>query len=256
MGRKRYTETPKANSFFVRELDPKNDVQAHYISTIRESTITYGLGPAGTGKTYIAAYLALEALLAGDVDKILLTRPIVAVEDIGYLPGTLEEKIHPYLLPLFDAIEVHMGPTKTKELLASGSIRVEPLAFMRGRSLNRSFVILDEAQNTTCEQMTMFLTRIGYESKMVITGDATQSDLPKGQENGLAWSSNRLRGTNSMISMVEFRANHIVRNPLIEAILRSLNGPAQSTASENAIIADVPAVTRRRVTPVLMQAKS
>ena len=225
MGRKRYTEGgSKAPSFFIRDLEPKNSAQAYYVTTIKESTVTFGTGPAGTGKTYVAAYVALEALLNEEIDKVILTRPIIAIEDIGYLPGTFEEKIHPYVLPLLDALDMHVGPTKTRELLAAGRIEVLPLAYMRGRSLNNSFLILDEAQNTTQEQMKMFLTRIGYGSKICVTGDISQSDL-KVQQNGLAWAVERLRGAVDDISVVEFRSADIVRHPLIETIIARLEGP-------------------------------
>ena len=224
MGRKRYTGADKAESIYVKELKPKNSAQEYYMSMIRESTITFGLGPAGTGKTYVAVALALEALLDKTVDKVILTRPIIATEDIGYLPGDMNEKIHPYIMPLFDAIEDHVGPTKARELLAYGRIEVLPLAFMRGRSLNKSFLLLDEAQNTTPEQMKMFLTRLGYDSKMVITGDERQSDL-KIPMNGLVWASDRLGGTTPEISVCTFASKNIVRNPLIEKMLQHLEGP-------------------------------
>ena len=226
MGRKRYIDVNKP-SVFLNPFKPKNGLQEHYISTMQESTITFGLGPAGTGKTYLAVYIALEALLNKEVERVVLTRPIVATEDIGFLPGDMHEKINPYIRPLFDAIEDHVGQTKAKELLALGSIEVVPLAFMRGRSLNRAFIVLDEAQNTTPEQMKMFLTRIGYDSKMVINGDKTQCDLnPRDVPvNGLAWASDRLTGKSEQISVVEFSSRHIVRNPLIEDMLQHLETP-------------------------------
>lgn len=233
MGRKRYTDGGnKTPSFFIRDLTPKNDIQAYYISTIKESTVTFCTGPAGTGKTFIAAYIALDALLRDEIDKVILTRPIVAIEDIGYLPGTFEEKIHPYVLPLFDAIDMHVGPTKARDLLSTGRIEVLPLAYMRGRSLNNSFLILDEAQNTTQEQMKMFLTRIGYGSKICVTGDATQSDL-KGQQNGLSWAVERLKGAVEDITVVEFNATNIVRHPLIETMLARLAGQPAKPHSGN-----------------------
>jgi phosphate starvation-inducible PhoH-like protein len=225
MARKRYTGADKIESIYVKELKPKNSAQEYYMSMIRESTITFGLGPAGTGKTYIAVAMALEALLNKDVDKVILTRPIVATEDIGYLPGDMHEKIHPYIMPLFDAIEDHVGATKARELLDLGRIEVLPLAYMRGRSLNRAFLILDEAQNTTPEQMKMFLTRLGYDSKMVITGDERQSDL-KIPVNGLVWASERMGGKTREITVTEFSSMNIVRNPLIEKMLQYLDGPA------------------------------
>lgn len=229
MSRKaRYTKTDQdANQphLFINPLDAKNSVQDFYLDTIREMTVTICTGPAGTGKTYLATYLALEALLKKEVDKIILTRPIVACEDIGYLPGDMMEKIHPYLMPLFDAVESHIGPTRAKEMLNFGRIEVIPLAYMRGRSLNRAFVLLDEAQNTTVDQMKMFLTRLGYDSKMVVNGDSGQPDLPKGIESGLGWARDRLLGCDGEIGCVEFTSKHIVRHPLIAKMLQHLEGP-------------------------------
>lgn len=215
----------KKSGTYLNHMELKNSAQEAYADTIQESTVTFCLGPAGTGKTYIAAYYALQALLDSQVRRVILTRPIVATEDIGYLPGDMLEKIHPYILPLLDAIEDHVGPTKAKELLNFGSVELVPLAYMRGRSLNDAFIILDEAQNTTTEQMKMFLTRLGYNSKMVITGDASQSDLSI-PINGLTWAADRLRGATADISVVEFGSSNIVRNPLIESMLKHLDGPA------------------------------
>ena len=217
----------KKSGTFLNQMTLKNSAQEAYADLLQESIITFGCGPAGTGKTYIAAYYALQALLNDEVRRVILTRPIVATEDIGYLPGDMLEKIHPYILPLLDAVEDHVGPTKAKELLNFGSIELIPLAYMRGRSLNDSFIILDEAQNTTPEQMKMFLTRLGYNSKMVITGDSSQSDLQVPM-NGLRWASERLKGTNPAIAVVEFAASNIVRNPLIEGMLAHLDMPPGS----------------------------
>jgi phosphate starvation-inducible PhoH-like protein len=226
MGRKRYTGVDKAESIYVKGFKPKNSAQEYYMDMIRESTITFGLGPAGTGKTFIAVAMALDALLSKEVEKVILTRPIIATEDIGYLPGDMNEKIHPYIMPLFDAIEDHLGPVKAQELLDSRRIEVLPLAFMRGRSLNKAFLLLDEAQNTTKNQMKMFLTRLGYDSKMVITGDQSQNDLNlKYGEDGLSWASDKLKGVSNTISIASFEKLHIVRNPLIETMLQHLDGP-------------------------------
>jgi phosphate starvation-inducible PhoH-like protein len=227
MSKKRYQKEAEEGGFYIKPLRAKNGAQEHYMELLRESEVTFGVGPAGTGKTLLAAYIALEALANGDVSKIIMTRPIVAVEDIGYLPGTMEEKIHPYIVPLLDAIEFHVGPTIAKKLMEESMLEAAPLAFMRGRSLNNAFIILDEAQNTTKEQMRMFLTRLGYGSKMAVNGDGSQSDLPKeAGQNGLAWAVERLRGVEGEITIVEFGSHHIVRNPLIEKILRHLDGPA------------------------------
>ena len=226
MSRKaRYAKADQENGTYVKTLTPKNSSQEFYMDTIREMTVTLCTGPAGTGKTYLATYVALEALLNNEVDKVVLTRPMIACEDVGYLPGDMMDKIHPYLMPLFDAIESHVGPTKAKELLNFGRVEVLPLAYMRGRSLNRAFVILDEAQNTATEQMKMFLTRLGYDSKMVVNGDAGQSDLPKGLQNGLNWAVGKLLGVDPQIGCVEFSSKHIVRNPLISKMLQHLEGP-------------------------------
>jgi phosphate starvation-inducible PhoH-like protein len=225
MAKKNYPK--KLPDTFIKPLTACNSTQEYYVQTIKESTVTFCTGPAGTGKTHLATYVALEALLAGEVDKIILTRPLVATEDIGYLPGDMNEKIHPYLMPLFDAIESHVGIQRSEMLFSENRIQILPLAYMRGRSLNRAFMILDEAQNTTKEQMKMFLTRIGYDSKIVITGDCAQSDLPDRLENGLKWATDRLSAVDGEIATVEFSSGHIVRNPLIEKMLRHLEGPGQ-----------------------------
>ena len=226
MPRKSRYSKPQTETL-IKPLRFKNSSQDFYASTIKESTVTFGTGPAGTGKTYLATYVAIYALLNKEVDKIILTRPLVATEDIGYLPGDMNEKIHPYLMPLFDAIEAHLGVQRSNLLFEEGRIEILPLAYMRGRSLNRAFMILDEAQNTTREQMKMFLTRIGEDSKIVITGDIEQSDLPDHLENGLVWATKRLVGADPQISLVEFNAKHIVRNPLIEKMLQYLDGPGK-----------------------------
>lgn len=236
MSRKaRYAKGGQESEVFIKPLETKNSSQDFYIDMIRESTVTLCTGPAGTGKTYLAAYIALEALLNNEVDKIILTRPIVACEDIGYLPGDMLEKVHPYLLPLIDAVEAHIGPTKTKEFFNFGKLEILPLAYMRGRSLNRAFIILDEAQNATIEQIKMFLTRLGYDSKMVVNGDAGQSDLPKGMENGLTWAVSKLTGIDGDIGVTEFTAKHIVRHPLIAKMLQHLEGPAKREEKQERI---------------------
>ena len=223
--RQRYSKTSESTDTYLKPLVHKNQLQEFYLDMIKESTVTFCKGPAGTGKTHLAVYAALSSLLNGDIDKIILTRPIVATEDIGYLPGDMDEKIHPYLMPLFDSIETHLGVQRAKMLFLDGRIEVLPLAFMRGRSLNRSFMILDEAQNTTKEQIKMFLTRLGYDSKIVITGDTNQSDLKNPLDNGLLWAVNKLVGTCEEISIMEFGSKHIVRNPLIGKMLMHLEGP-------------------------------
>lgn len=243
MAKRRYIK--QESGIFVKSLRVRNEAQDLYMSSLRESTITFGVGPAGTGKTFLAMYVALEALLNGEVSKIILTRPIVATEDIGYLPGDMNEKIHPYLMPLFDAIEDHLGPTKARDLFSNGQLEVLPLAYMRGRSIKHAYMILDEAQNTTVDQMKMFLTRMGEGSKIAVTGDGTQSDLPNPADNGFIWAINKLRGVDSHIAVFEFGMSHIVRHPLIETILLHLerNDRKQSPAYNRREQRQQPALT-------------
>src|SRR6478752_184855 len=169
-----------------RSVRPKSSGQKRYVDAIRDNVITFGIGPAGTGKSWLAVAMAVQALQAKQVNRIILTRPAVeAGERLGFLPGTLNEKIDPYLRPLYDALHDMVDPDSIPRLMASGTIEVAPLAYMRGRTINDSFIVLDEAQNTTLEQMKMFLTRLGFGSKMVVTGDITQVDLPGGTRSGL-----------------------------------------------------------------------
>ena len=204
-----------------RTIRPKTANQKHYVDAIDENTITFGIGPAGTGKTYLAMAKAVAALQAKKVNRIILTRPAVeAGEKLGFLPGTLTEKIDPYLRPLFDALHDMIDPDSIPRLMQSGVIEVAPLAFMRGRTLNDSFIILDEAQNTTPEQMKMFLTRLGFGSKMVITGDVTQVDLPNGAKSGLRIIRDILGEVND-ISFIELTAEDVVRHRLIGDIVKA-----------------------------------
>ncbi|MSO16897.1 MAG: PhoH family protein [Candidatus Planktophila sp.] len=204
-----------------RTIRPKTANQKLYVDAIEENTITFGIGPAGTGKTYLAMAKAVAALQAKKVNRIILSRPAVeAGEKLGFLPGTLNEKIDPYLRPLFDALHDMIDIDSIPRLMQSGVIEVAPLAFMRGRTLNDSFIILDEAQNTTPEQMKMFLTRLGFGSKMVITGDVTQTDLPNGQRSGLAIISDILNGVDD-ISFMELTADDVVRHRLIGDIVKA-----------------------------------
>lgn len=192
--------------------------QKAYLSEIDENTITFGIGPAGTGKTYLAVAKAVAALYSKQVSRIILTRPAVeAGERLGFLPGTLSEKIDPYLRPLFDALQEMLEPEATARLVQSGVIEVAPLAYMRGRTLNDSFIILDEAQNTTAEQMKMFLTRLGFGSKMVITGDVTQIDLPGGK-SGLSLATRILNGVEG-ISISSLSSKDVVRHELVTRIV-------------------------------------
>lgn len=201
-----------------RTIRPKTLGQKKYVDSIDHNTIVFGIGPAGTGKTYLAMAKAVEALDSNQVDRIILTRPAVeAGEKLGFLPGTLAEKIDPYLRPLFDALHEMMNPDIIPKLMASGTVEVAPLAYMRGRTLNNSFIVLDEAQNTTPEQMKMFLTRLGFGSKMVITGDITQVDVPGGQ-SGLARVVDILDGVDD-IHFERLSARDIVRHKLVSDIV-------------------------------------
>lgn len=205
-------------SYKGRVIRPKTPMQKEYLDYIRTKTITFGMGPAGTGKTYLAMAMAVAALNRKEVGRILLTRPVVeAGENLGFLPGTLTEKIDPYIRPLYDALFDMMDPVRANKLLAEGVIEIAPLAFMRGRTLNDSFIILDEAQNTTSQQMKMFITRLGMSSKMVITGDMTQTDLPKGI-SGLQTVRQVLEGIDE-IGFIEFQTRDVVRNSLVSKII-------------------------------------
>lgn len=205
-------------SYKGRVIRPKTPMQKEYLDYIRTKTITFGMGPAGTGKTYLAMAMAVAALNRKEVGRILLTRPVVeAGENLGFLPGTLTEKIDPYIRPLYDALFDMMDPVRANKLLAEGVIEIAPLAFMRGRTLNDSFIILDEAQNTTSQQMKMFITRLGMGSKMVITGDMTQTDLPKGL-SGLQTVRQVLEGIDE-IGFIEFQTRDVVRNSLVSKII-------------------------------------
>lgn len=193
--------------------------QRQYISEIRKQDIVFGIGPAGTGKTYLAVVLAVVALKEGKVKRIVLTRPAVeAGESLGFLPGDLQEKVDPYLRPLYDALNDVLGPEQVAKSLERRLIEIAPLAYMRGRTLDDSFIILDEAQNTTPEQMKMFLTRLGFGSKMVITGDKTQIDLPRGTRSGLVEAERILSGINE-IGMVHFAEQDVVRHSLVQKII-------------------------------------
>jgi phosphate starvation-inducible PhoH-like protein len=202
-------------------ITPKSPAQKEYIDAIRKYDIVFGIGPAGTGKTYLAMAMAVSALTKGRVDRIILTRPAVeAGEELGFLPGDLAEKVDPYLRPLYDALHDMMRFEKVSNLIQKGAIEVAPIAFMRGRTLNDSFIILDEAQNTTPEQMKMFLTRIGFNSKAVITGDITQIDLPAERTSGLIQAKNILQGIVD-IKFVFFSKLDVVRHTLVQYIINA-----------------------------------
>lgn len=202
-----------------RTIRPKTVNQQDYVEHIDESTVVFGIGPAGTGKTYLAMAKAVQALQAKEVNRIILTRPAVeAGERLGFLPGSLNEKIDPYLRPLYDALHDMIDAESIPRLMESGIIEVAPLAYMRGRTLNDSFIILDEAQNTTAEQMKMFLTRLGFNSKIVVTGDITQVDLPHGTESGLRTVLRILDGVDG-IAMTRLGSEDVVRHQLVGRIV-------------------------------------
>lgn len=204
-----------------RIVSPKGVTQQNYVQAIRSHDIVFGIGPAGTGKTYLAMAMAVRALQERQVKRIILTRPAVeAGERLGFLPGDLAEKINPYLRPLYDALHDMMEPGRVAALIERGTIEVAPLAFMRGRTLNDSFVVLDEAQNTTAEQMKMFLTRLGFDSKTVITGDVTQVDLPGGARSGLRHAVQVLSKIEG-IEFVNFSHADVVRHPLVQRIIQA-----------------------------------
>jgi phosphate starvation-inducible PhoH-like protein len=211
---------------------PKSVNQKRYVDAIRRSTVTFGVGPAGTGKTFLAIAMATAALARREVNRIILTRPAVeAGERLGFLPGDLMAKVDPYLRPLFDAMHDMMDPERVAAHLEKGVIEVAPLAFMRGRTLNDSFVILDEAQNTTAEQMKMFLTRLGFGSKMVVTGDVTQIDLPREQQSGLVVVSEILEGVEG-VEFVRFGGEDVVRHKLVQRIVEAYAEHAERAAPE------------------------
>jgi phosphate starvation-inducible PhoH-like protein len=216
-----------------RNVAPKTLNQKLYIEAIERHDMVFGIGPAGTGKTYLAVSMAVRALLDKRISRIVLTRPAVeAGERLGFLPGTLQEKIDPYLKPLYDALYDMLDVERVDRHLERGVIEIAPIAFMRGRTLNDSFVILDEAQNTTPEQMKMFLTRIGYNSKAVITGDVTQVDLPLGKMSGLIEARNVISGVEG-ISFVHFNDRDVVRHPLVQRIVRAYESySAQNSARQ------------------------
>jgi len=214
-----------------RIISPKSLNQKAYIDAIRTHDIVFGIGPAGTGKTYLAMAMALAALMKNQVTRMVLCRPAVeAGEKLGFLPGDLAEKVNPYLRPLYDALHDMVDFDRARRMLERGTIEVAPLAFMRGRTLNDSFIILDEAQNTTSEQMKMFLTRLGYGSKAVITGDITQIDLPSGKLSGLKEARTVLANTEG-IRFIYFNERDVVRHRLVQAIITAYESFNEGTAT-------------------------
>jgi phosphate starvation-inducible PhoH-like protein len=219
----------------TRSIRPKTIGQKRYIDAIRTNTITFAIGPAGTGKTYLAVAAAIHALESKQVQRIILTRPAVeAGERLGFLPGDIAAKVDPYLRPLYDALYEMLEPDAYARAIERGMIEVAPLAFMRGHTLNDSFIILDEAQNTTAEQMKMFLTRLGFGSRAVVTGDVTQIDLPRGQVSGLVLVQEILQGINNL-AFCHLDANDVVRHKLVQEIVeayRLFNEAPRSAAAE------------------------
>jgi phosphate starvation-inducible protein PhoH and related proteins len=221
----------RQRTFGKKTLAPRTVNQRRYMEAIDRNDLVFGIGPAGTGKTYLAVAMGISALLAKRVARIILTRPAVeAGEKLGFLPGTLQEKVDPYLRPLYDALYDMLESDRVEKLLERNTIEVAPIAFMRGRTLNDSFIILDEAQNSTSEQMKMVITRQGFNSKMVVNGDVTQIDLPNGKRSGLLDAADVLRGVEG-ISFVQFDERDVVRHPLVQRIVRAYDRYSQMTGA-------------------------
>ena len=231
-------EAGRQRSFGRRTVQPKSLNQRRYLDTIESHDMVFGIGPAGTGKTYLAVAMAISALISKRVNRIVLARPAVeAGERLGFLPGTLQEKIDPYLRPLYDALYDMLDPEKVDRYLEKNVIEIAPIAFMRGRTLNDSFVILDEAQNTTSEQMKMFVTRLGFNSKAVITGDVTQIDLPTSRRSGLLEAVDVLKNVQGL-SFVYFDEADVVRHHLVQRIIRAYDEHKTRVAEEQMELLD------------------
>jgi len=226
-------EAGRPRTFGKKSITPKSLNQRTYVDAIERHDMVFGIGPSGTGKTYLAVAMAVDALLSREVSRIILARPAVeAGERLGFLPGTIQEKVNPYLRPLYDALYDVLDPDRVERHIEKGIIEIAPIAFMRGRTLNDAFVILDEAQNTTSEQMKMFLTRLGFNSKAVVTGDITQIDLPDGRRSGLVEAIDvvsRVPG----ISFVYFTERDVVRHTLVQRIIRAYEEYDQARAGAN-----------------------
>ena len=223
-----------------KPIKPKTLGQKSYVDKVLNNDIVFGIGPAGTGKTYLAVALAIRAFKKGEVNRIRLTRPAVeAGESLGFLPGDLQDKVDPYLRPLYDGLFEILGFETYEKLVEKGAIEIAPLAYMRGRTLDNSFVILDEAQNTTYEQMKMFLTRLGYGSKAIITGDKTQVDLPRGKSSGLRSASHILKNVKG-IEFMNFTSIDVVRHPLVQRIIDAYDRDDALTAEKRKRAQDEP----------------
>ena len=231
-------EAGRQRSFGRRTVQPKSVNQRRYLEAIEAHDMVFGIGPAGTGKTYLAVAMAISALLAKRVNRIILARPAVeAGERLGFLPGSLQEKIDPYLRPLYDALYEMLDPEKVDRYLEKNVIEIAPIAFMRGRTLNDSFVILDEAQNTTSEQMKMFVTRLGFNSKAVITGDITQIDLPNSRRSGLVEAMDVLKKVDGL-AFVHFDEEDVVRHHLVQRIIRAYDEHKSRLADQQLSLLD------------------
>ncbi len=216
-----------------KRVEPRTEAQKAYVQSLFESELAFGIGPAGTGKTYLAVAVGVSMFLSGKVDKIILSRPAVeAGERLGFLPGAMEDKVDPYMQPLYDALNDFLPGKQLAKLREEKTIEIAPLAFMRGRTLSNAFVVLDEAQNATTMQMKMFLTRLGRGSRMVVTGDRTQIDLPRGQASGLA-DAERLLKTIPKISFNYFTSRDVVRHPLVASIIEAYEAEAERTQNRN-----------------------
>jgi phosphate starvation-inducible PhoH-like protein len=231
VGLKQLVAAGKQRTFGRKVLTPRSVNQRRYLDAIERQDLVFGIGPAGTGKTYLAVAMAVAAFLSKQVSRIILTRPAVeAGERLGFLPGTLQEKIDPYLRPLYDALYEMLESERVEKLLERNTIEVAPIAFMRGRTLNDAFIIIDEAQNATGEQMKMILTRLGFSSKMVVTGDITQIDLPLGRRSGLLEVMDILKGVEG-ITFVHFDETDVVRHALVQRVVKAYDRHAEQTSA-------------------------
>ncbi len=242
-------EAGRQRSFGRRTVQPKSPNQRRYLEAIEKYDMVFAVGPAGTGKTYLAVAMAISALLNKQVNRIILARPAVeAGERLGFLPGTLQEKIDPYLRPLYDALFDMLEPERVERYLEKNIIEIAPIAFMRGRTLNDSFVILDEAQNTTSEQMKMFVTRLGFGSKAVITGDVTQIDLPSARRSGLIEAAEILQGVNGL-AFVNFDESDVVRHHLVQRIIRAYDEHKSRLAEQQLSLLETRTLEPRTLEP-------